>query len=82
MSKIKFVFLLILGFIIYKGFVAIKNFEVGTDSSFIELKKEHDAILIATGVYKARQVNTPGSDLNNIFPAMKFLTASNKKRAG
>jgi len=46
------------------------------------LKKEHDAILIATGVYKARQVNTPGSDLNNIFPAMKFLTASNKKGLG
>ena len=39
----------------------IKNFEVGKDSSFKELKEKHDAILIATGVYKARQVNTPGS---------------------
>ena len=60
----------------------IKNFEVGKNSSFKELKEKHDAILIATGVYKARQVNTPGSDLNNIFPAMKFLTASNKKGLG
>ena len=60
----------------------IKNFEVGKDSSFKELKEKHDAILIATGVYKARQVNTPGSTLNNIFPAMKFLTASNKKGLG
>ena len=60
----------------------IKNFEVGKDSSFKQLKEKHDAILIATGVYKARQVNTPGSDLNNIFPAMKFLTASNKKGLG
>ena len=60
----------------------IKNFEVGKDSSFRELKEKHDAILIATGVYKARQVDTPGSDLNNIFPAMKFLTASNKKGLG
>ena len=60
----------------------IKNFEVGKDSSFKELKEKHDAILIATGVYKARQVNTPGSNLNNIFPAMKFLTASNKKGLG
>ena len=60
----------------------IKNFEVGKDSSFKELKEKHDAILIATGVYKARQVNTPGSDLKNIFPAMKFLTASNKKGLG
>ena len=60
----------------------IKNFEVGKDTSFKELKQKHDAILIATGVYKARQVSTPGSDLNNIFPAMKFLTASNKKGLG
>ena len=60
----------------------IKNFEVGKDTSFKELKEKHDAVLIATGVYKARQVNTPGSDLNNIFPAMKFLTASNKKGLG
>ena len=60
----------------------IKNFEVGKDSSFKQLKEKHDAILIATGVYKARQVNTPGCDLNNIFPAMKFLTASNKKGLG
>ena len=60
----------------------IKNFEVGKDYSFKELKEKHDAILIATGVYKARKVNTPGSDLNNIFPAMKFLTASNKKGLG
>jgi len=60
----------------------IKNFEVGKDSSFKELKQKHDAVLIATGVYKARQVNTPGSNLKNIFPAMKFLTASNKKGLG
>jgi len=60
----------------------INNFEVGKHSSLKELKEKHDAILIATGVYKARQVDTPGSDLKNIFPAMKFLTASNKKGLG
>ena len=60
----------------------INNFEVGQDSTFKELKEKHDAILIATGVYKARQVDTPGSKLKNIFPAMRFLTASNKKGLG
>ena len=60
----------------------INNFEVGKDSSLKALKEKHEAILIATGVYKARQVDTPGSDLKNIFPAMKFLTASNKKGLG
>ena len=59
----------------------IKNFEVGKDSSFKELKEKHDAILIAL-VFIRLKVNTPGSDLNNIFPAMKFLTASNKKGLG
>ncbi|MCI5053596.1 MAG: NAD(P)-dependent oxidoreductase [Pelagibacteraceae bacterium] len=60
----------------------INNFEVGKDSSLKELKEKHDAILIATGVYKAREIETPGSNLKNIFPAMKFLTASNKKGLG
>ena len=60
----------------------INNFEVGKDSTLKELKEKHDAILIATGVYKARQIETPGSNLKNIYPAMDFLTASNKKGLG
>ena len=58
------------------------NFEVGKDLTFDQLRKKHDALLIATGVYKAREINIPGSDLDNIFPAMDFLTASNKKGLG
>ena len=42
----------------------------------------HDAILVATGVYKAREIDIPGQSLNNIFPAMEFLTASNRKGLG
>jgi len=59
-----------------------QNFEVGKNISLSELRKKHDAILIATGVYKPREINLPGSDLKNIFPAMKFLTASNRKGLG
>ena len=58
------------------------NFEVGKDANLDELKKTHDAILIATGVYKPREIDIKGSDLNNIFPAMEFLTTSNKKGLG
>ena len=58
------------------------NFEVGKDATLEELRKKHDAILIATGVYKAREIELPGNDLDNIFPAMEFLTASNKKGLG
>ena len=64
------------------GIKFVLNFEVGKDSSLMELREKHDAILIATGVYKAREVNLPGNDLSNIFPAMEFFTASNKKGLG
>ena len=64
------------------GIKFIYNFEVGKDSTLKELQSKHDAILISTGVYKPREVNLPGNDLSNIFPAMEFLTASNKKGLG
>ena len=59
-----------------------QNIEIGINKSIKDLKKKHDAILIATGVYKAREVNLPGKELKNIFPAMDFLTASNRKGLG
>ena len=64
------------------GIKFIQNYEIGKDSSLKELREKHDAILIATGVYKAREANIPGNNLKNIFQAMEFLTASNKKDLG
>ena len=64
------------------GIKFILNFEVGKNLTLNQLKEKHDAILIATGVYKPREVNIPGNNLKNIFPAMEFLTASNRKGLG
>ncbi len=64
------------------GVKFIQNFEVGRDKTLEELRNKHDSILIATGVYKAREIDIPGSNLKNIFPAMQFLTASNRKGLG
>ena len=64
------------------GINFVLNFEVGKKSSLKKLREKHDAILIATGVYKPREVNIKGSNLKNIFPAMDFLTASNRKGLG
>jgi len=64
------------------GINFIQNFEVGKDSSLDQLREKHDAILIATGVYKPREIEIFGSKLDNIFPAMDFLTASNRKGLG
>ena len=64
------------------GIIFKQNFEVGNNSSLKQLKEKHDAILIATGVYKPREIDLPGNNLGNIFPAMDFLTASNRKGLG
>ena len=64
------------------GINFIQNFEVGKNSTLKEIRSKHDAILIATGVYKPREVDINGNNLGNIFSAMDFLTASNKKGLG
>ncbi len=58
------------------------NFEVGRDASLDDLRAKHDAVLIATGVYKSRDIKTPGIGLNGIVAALDFLTASNRKSFG
>tara|TARA_B100001123_G_scaffold425667_1_gene538816 strand:+ start:139 stop:1578 length:1440 start_codon:yes stop_codon:yes gene_type:complete len=64
------------------GVKFFQNFEVGKNSTLEKLRKKHDAILISTGVYKAKEIEIPGTNLKNIFPAMEFLTASNRKGLG
>ena len=64
------------------GIKFIQNFEVGENASLEDLRAKHDALMIATGVYKAREIDIPGANLKNIFPAMEFLTASNRKGLG
>ena len=56
--------------------------EMGRDLSFAELRARHDSVLIATGVYKARDIGGPGAGLPGIETAMDFLTASNRQGLG
>lgn len=55
---------------------------VGEDISFEEIRAQHDAIIIATGVYKSRDLAMPGSGLQGIEKAIDFLTVSNRKSFG
>ncbi len=64
------------------GIVIHPNVEVGKTIRFSELRARHDAVLIATGVYKARMLECPGVGANGVFPAMAYLTASNRKDLG
>lgn len=64
------------------GIAFHNGFEVGKDASMAQLRDRHDALLVATGVYKARQVKIPGADLNGVVPALDYLIASNRKSFG
>ncbi len=54
------------------------DFEVGREATLSELREKHDALLVATGVYRARPLKAPGVGLGNIREALDYLTASNK----
>ncbi|MGG7645422.1 NAD(P)-dependent oxidoreductase [Rhodovulum sp. YNF3179] len=60
------------------GVTFVLNCDVGTDISFDEIREKHDAVLIATGVYKSRDLGGPGAGLDNIVRAIDYLTASNR----
>ena len=64
------------------GVKFVLNCNVGEDISFDEIRSQHDAVLIATGVYKTRDLVAPGSDAKGIVRAIDYLTASNRQNFG
>jgi glutamate synthase (NADPH/NADH) small chain len=60
----------------------VLNCNVGEDLSFDAIRGKHDAVLIATGVYKTRELDLPGSEAAGIVRAIDYLTASNRKSFG
>ncbi len=64
------------------GIVFKMNFEVGKDATLADLRAKHDAVMIATGVYKPREIEAPGVGLSRIVAALDYLIASNRKGLG
>ena len=65
------------------GGVTLKlNCDIGRDISFEDLRSAHDAIIIATGVYKIRDLDIAGSTLSGVEQALDFLTVSNRINFG
>ena len=58
------------------------GFEIGHDATLEELRQKHDAVLIATGVYKARDLAIPGVELSGVYPALDYLITSNRVGLG
>ncbi|MDJ0630429.1 MAG: NAD(P)-dependent oxidoreductase [Rhodobacter sp.] len=64
------------------GVEFVMNCDVGEDISFEAIRGKHEAVLIATGVYKSRELQAPGVGAQGIVRAIDFLTASNRKSFG
>jgi glutamate synthase (NADPH/NADH) small chain len=65
-----------------QGVRFVMNCDVGVTKTFEEIRLVHDAVLIGTGVYKAREIGGPGSGEKGIVQALDYLTASNRKGCG
>ncbi len=64
------------------GVTFVLNCKVGEDISFDAIRGKHDAVLIATGVYKSRDIEAPGVGATGIVKALDYLTVSNRKSFG
>ncbi len=64
------------------GVVFKLGVDIGKDVTLAELRQTHDAVLIATGVYKAREMTTPGGNAKGVHAALDYLIASNRKGLG
>ena len=58
------------------------NFEVGRDATLDEVRAQHDAVLLAVGVYAARDLAAPGAGSEGVVPALDYLIASNREGLG
>ncbi len=64
------------------GVVFKTGVDVGRDITLTELRQKHDSVLIATGVYRARELPVDGADAPGVAKALDYLIASNRKGLG
>jgi len=64
------------------GVQFVLNCNVGVDISFDAIRGKHDSVLIATGVYKTRDLTDDGADAAGIVNAIDYLTVSNRLSFG
>ena len=65
-----------------EGVEFITNVNVGVDIPVKELLDKNDALILAGGSEKARDIKIPGRELKGIHFAMEFLPQQNKVNAG
>ena len=61
------------------GMKLITNCEIGLDKPFEELESNYDAVFIGIGATKGKKLGLDGEDNENVYLAMEFLTAIQKR---
>ena len=61
-----------------EGIIFKPNTEIGKDVSGAEIMKKFDAVCLAVGAGKPRDITPPGRDLKGIYFAMDFLSQQNQ----
>ncbi len=64
------------------GVEFVLNCNVGEDISFDAIRGRHDAVLIATGVYKTRDLDIDNANAGGVVRALDYLTAANRVEFG
>ncbi len=65
-----------------EGVVFETGADVGRDPTWEVLRDRHDAVLVAVGAGRARELKVPGRDAEGVHLAMDYLSAVNRAVAG
>jgi glutamate synthase (NADPH/NADH) small chain len=64
------------------GMELVLETEVGKDISFDEIANKHDAVFIGVGATKGKNARIAGENSSNVYLAMQYLTAIQRKNFG
>ena len=56
--------------------------EIGRDITWDQLRRRYDAVVVATGATKPRDLPIPGRELDGVHQAMEYLPLANKVQEG
>ena len=65
-----------------EGVKFVMGANVGVDIPIDQLRREFDAVLLATGAEQHRELKVPGRELNGIHLAMDYLVQANRRCLG
>ncbi len=61
-----------------EGITFMTGVDVGDAPAWKQLRTQHDAVVIATGSRRSRELTVPGAELNGVIQSMTFLEAANR----